>query len=179
MTDRAKNSFSSFVELVRRSCDKLYPGIGRYDRVVYGRVVRVFTSSGRVTEGAKLWSVDIEILGSNLAPDPRRGIIKDVPLDPVEVSDDGRALFPVVFVGTIVRMGWMYADRSLPYIVSITAEGLRLPDGSSGQLSSVIGDLLEILSRMRDSAAGPAVMRAQDLIEFQRILASLPGRNIS
>lgn len=177
-SSKPRNTFDSFVELVKRACSKLYPGIGYYDRTVYARVVGTFNSSGRVTAGSKLWSVDLEILGPDLQPDRSRAPIKDVPVDPLEVSDDGRALFPVLFEGTIVRLGWMYANRSLPYIVSITAEWMRLPSGSSGQLSVLVGDALEILARLRDSASGPVVMKAQDYAELRRIISSLPGTSL-
>lgn len=177
-SSKPRNSFDTFVELVKRACDRLYPGIGYYDRVVYARVVGVFYSSGRVTEGAKLWSVDVEILGPDLKPDTRRARIKDVPVDPLEVSDDGRALFPVLFEGTVLRLGWMYGNRAFPYIASITAEGMRLPEGSSGQLSVLLGDALEILARLRDSAAGPVVMKPNDYAELMRIISSLPGSSL-
>lgn len=169
------NPYQAFRELVRRTTQALYPGIGRYDRVVYGRVTKVFSSSGRVTVGSKLWSVDVELLDRNLEPDSSRGIIRDVPVDPFELSRDGRALFPVVFTGLVVRLGWMYADRSLPYIVSITAEGQRLPYTSDGQMSALIAEALQLLANLRDSAAGPVAMRANDLIRLQQIIAALPS----
>lgn len=175
---KPRNTFDSFRDLVKLACSKLYPGIGYYDRVVYARVVGTFNSSGRVTEGSKLWSVDLEILGPDLQPDLSRAPIKDVPVDPIELSTDGRALFPVLFEGTIVRLGWMYADRSLPYIVSVTAEGQRLPSGSSGQMSVILGDALEILARLRDSAAGPVSMKPQDYAALMRLIASLPGSSL-
>lgn len=178
MNREKSNPWTNFVELVRRACEGLYPGIGRYDRVVYGRITKVFSSSGRVTAGSKLWSVDVEILDRNLAPDTRRGTIKDVPVDPFELARDGRALFPVLFTGLIVRMGWMYGDRSLPYVVSVTAEGQRLPFTADGQLSPLLAEALEILGRLRDSAAGPVAMRANDAIRLAQIIQTLPGGSL-
>lgn len=37
------NPFVRFMELTRLACERLYPGIGRYDRVVYGRISNIFS----------------------------------------------------------------------------------------------------------------------------------------
>ena len=168
------NAFSAFVELVSRACEKLYPGIGRYDRIVYGRVVRISRGVGRATASSKLWSADIELLLPDLSPDSSRGIIKDVPIDPVEISGDGRALFPVVSVGLVVRLGWMYGRRDLPFIQSFTAEGQVLPYADDGQLSSVIARALTLLSYPRQTAVGPGPM-GPEYAELMKIIMTLPG----
>lgn len=170
-----RSTFKGFLELVRRSCEKLYPGIGRYDRVVYARIKRVSKGVGRSTAASKLWSVDVEILLPDLTLDPVRGIIKDVPVDPVEISTDGRAMFPIFFTGLIVRLGWMYGRRDLPYIAGVTTEQQVLPYAKDGELTPLLAEALMILARLRTSAVGPVPMKPTDYLALQQLLLNLPG----
>lgn len=170
-----RNEFTDFLKLVRLACEKLYPGIGRYDRVVYGRINRINRNVGTATASSKLWSVDVELLNPDLTSDTVRGIVRDVPIDPVEISGDGRALFPVISTGLVVRLGWMYGRRDLPYIASFTSEGQVLPYQKDGELSTQIARALELLASMRKSAVGPVPMDPQKYIELQQIIMTLPG----
>ena len=169
------NPFVRFMELTRLACERLYPGIGRYDRVVYGRISNISRNVGRATASSKLWSVDVELLSPDLSVDKVRGTSKDVPIDPVEISGDGRALFPVISVGLVVRLGWMYGRRDLPYIVAFTTEGQVLPFQKDGELSTSIANALNLLAWMRQSAVGPVPMDVDKELELRRIIASLPG----
>lgn len=170
-----RSTFKAFLELVRRACEKLYPGIGRYDRVVYARIKRVSKGTGRATASSKLWSVDVEILLPDLSLDPVRGVIKDVPVDPVEIATDGRAIFPVFFTGLIVRLGWMYGRRDLPYIAGVTTEQQVLPYSKDGELTPMLAEAFMILARMRSSAVGPVPINPNDYLALQQLLLNLPG----
>lgn len=172
---KRRNEFAEFVKLVRLVCEKLYPGIGRYDRVVYGRINRVNRNVGTATAASKLWSVDVELLNPDLSSDTVRGVVKDVPIDPIEITGDGRAMFPVISIGLVVRLGWMYGRRDLPYIVSFTSEGQSLPYQKDGELTTLIAEALELLSSLRESAVGPVPMDPEKFVRLRQIIMTLPG----
>jgi hypothetical protein len=147
--------WGTFVEMVRRACEELFPGVGKYDRAVFARVVSVSQLAGSVSEAMKLWSCTLEILGPDLKPDRSRAPIKDVPVDPIQINGLGQAMFPKPFPGLVVRLSWMYGRRDLPYIVSFTAEGQSVPLGAVGELSDLLYQAIVLLSAPQTTAVGP------------------------
>ena len=173
MADLIHRPQDAFGALVRRACERFFPGIGRYDRLVYGKGRGIAQQSGQVTGSMKLWSCDIELLNLNLAPDTTKPILKDVPLDPIQLNQAGAAMFSKPFVGLIVRVGWMGANRAFPYIHSFTAEGQMVPQGNLGELSDLLYQAIQLLAQPRQTAVGPGPydpgVQAQLLALLQRI----------
>ena len=174
MSKRTKSPWALFLEAVARALQVLHPGLGRYDRVVYARVVAFDQNMGEVSNVQKLWTCDVRVLDRNLDPDPAYPVIRGVPLDPIEISDSGQALFPKAFEGLVVRLGWMYADRSMPYIVGLTAEGQLVPLASMGELTDLLLQTIILLSRPVQTAVGPGPYDGGTLAELELLKARIP-----
>ena len=174
MADLVHPLQDSFGALVRRACERFFPGIGRYDRLSYGKVRGVTQQAGQVTGSMKLWSCDIELLTLDLASDPLKPILKDVPLDPIQLSQTGAAMFSKPFVGLIVRVGWMGANRAFPYIHSFTAEGQAVPAGQLGELSDLLYQAIKLLAEPRPTAVGPALYEASVQAQLLLLLERIP-----
>lgn len=174
MSEHVHPQWRSFLDLVRRACEQLFPGIGRYDRVVYGKVVSVSQLAGQVTSAMKCWSCDIQLLNPDLSDDKRRQPIKDVPVDPIDINSSGAALFSTPFVGMIVRVGWMYGNRAYPFIHSFTAEGQVVPLDSLGQFSGFLFDAVQLLSMPRQTAVGPGPYDPDTMAKLILLLQRIP-----
>ena len=155
MTDFVHRPEDSFRRLVARACERLFPGIGRYDRLIYAKVVSVSQTPGLVTGLMKLWSCDLQPLNPDLSTNKTRAVIKDVPIDPIQLNQMGAALFPKPFVGLIVRVGWMEGNRAFPYVHSFTAEGQLIPAAQMGELTDLLYEAVKLLSMPRQTAVGP------------------------
>lgn len=155
MTARVHRPFETLRQTVGRICEQLFPGIGRYDRPIYARVKSIQQLAGQVTSARKLWSCTVEPLTLDLKPDPTRPIIKDVPIDPIQVGSAGTALFAKPVTGMVIRLAWMGGNRAHPFILAFTAEGQILPATQTGELSDLLYQAIKLLSEARDTAVGP------------------------
>lgn len=171
---RAHRKWGAFLEAVQRACDQLFPGIGKYDRPVFARVISVSQLAGTVTGAMKLWSCTLEILGPDLKPDPKRARIKDVPLDPIQISASGQAMYPKPFPGLIVRLAWMYGRRDLPFILSFTSEGQTVPVGSMGELSDLLYQAIVLLSLPQSTAVGPTAQVPPVPVQLELLKQRIP-----
>lgn len=174
MTDKVHSRFRSFEDLVARTCERLFPGIGRYDRPIYGRVQAVNQKPGMVTAGLKLWSCDIQPLTLDLKPDKSRPILKDVPLDPIQVNSSGQAMFPKPFQGMVVRVAWMEGSRAHPFIQSFTAEGMSVPFSQMGELTDLLYQAVNLLQNSMTGASGPTFYPPPILAQIQLLLQRIP-----
>jgi len=174
MASKQRNIWKAFRESVARAIQELYPGAGYYDRVVYARVVSVNSNPGMVTDCMKLWSIDAEILTPSMEPDPAIPVVKGIPIDPIEISEIGQAMFPVPFPGLIVRVGWMYGHRGHPFIHSFTSERQLVPGSDRGSLSSLLFDAVRLLSMPRATAVGPGPYDGQTQADLLLLLSRIP-----
>jgi hypothetical protein len=174
MTDLVHQTQDTFRKLVGRACEKLFPGIGRYDRVIYAKVTNVSELGGMVTEVMKLWSCDLQPLKLDLTTDQSRAVLKDVPIDPVQISQMGAALFPKPFVGMIVRMGWMGGHRAYPFIHSFTAEGQTVPLAIFGELTDLLYQAITLLENPRVTAVGPGPYDPATLLLIEALKLRIP-----
>ena len=174
MTDLVHRPQDTFRKLVGRACEKLFPGIGRYDRVVYAKVTNVSQLGGVVTDAMKLWSCDLQILNLDLKPDRSRAVLKDVPIDPIQISATGAAMFAKPFVGLIVRMAWMNGNRAYPFIHSYTAEGQVVPAATLGELSDLLYQAIQLLSLPQTTAVGPTAQVPPVPLQIAALLLRIP-----
>lgn len=172
--DKVHRLQDSWLKLIARACERLFPGIGRYDRVIYGKVTGVSQLAGQVTQFMKLWSCDIQPLLLDLSDDPVRAILKDVPLDPIQLNAMGAAMFAKPFVGMIVRVGWMNGNRAYPYIHSFTAEGQMVPMANFGEISDLLYQAVQLLSMPRATAVGPGPYDPGVMAQLVLLLARIP-----
>jgi hypothetical protein len=126
--------------IVRRAIFKGIPGLGLYDSPRYARVLKARFGGGSVDGRSKGFSADVEVLTRDLLADPAWVQITDVPIDP-QTFGEGGAVYTVPRVGAIVRLGFMYHDPAFPFIMSITAEGSKLPEGKADEFRVEIGDI--------------------------------------
>lgn len=166
--------WGSFRDLVRRACEQVFPGIGRYDRVVFARVVSVSQLAGTVSSSMKLWSCTLQILTPDLKPDKGRAVIKDVPIDPIQINKAGQAMFAKPFPGLIVRVAWMYGRRDLPFIQSFTAEGTAVPLALFGELSDLLYQAIVLLSMPQNTAVGPTAQVPPVPMLLEELKARIP-----
>lgn len=164
-------SLEAFIE---RAVRRLFPGIGRYDRPIYGRVTAVTQQAGLVTAARKLWSCDIQPLTLDLQNDSSRPLLKDVPLDPIQISASGTAMFPKPFPGMVVRVAWMGGSRAHPFILSFTSEGQMVPIGQMGELSDLLYKAVQLLSMPRLTAVGPGPYDAATQAQLTELLLRIP-----
>ena len=174
MPARIHRPYESFKDLVARTCAKLWPGIGRYDRPIYGRVLSVNQLTGQVTTVRKLWSCDIQPLNLNLNPDKSRPTMKDVPLDPIQVGEFGTAMFAKPKVGMVVRVAWMAGNRAHPFIQSFTAEGQIVPFQTQGELSDLLYEAVKLLSMPRITAVGAGPYDPATAAQILALLLRIP-----
>lgn len=174
MSSRVESPWRKFVNALRRGLQEIHPGIGRYDRVVYARVAAFDQNPGEVSNVQKLWTCDLQVLDRHMEPDPSFPMIRGVPVDPVEISNLGQALFPKPFEGMVVRMAWMYADRSMPFIHSFTAEGLLVPPQTSGEMTDLLLQTIKLLERPVQTAVGPGFYDGQTLAELALLKMRIP-----
>lgn len=170
----AHRQWGTFLDLVRRACEQLFPGIGRYDRAVFARVKSTSQLSGSVSEAMKLWSCDLEVLGPDLKPNKRFDILKDVPVDPIQISPTGAAMFPKPHVGLIVRLAWMYGNRAHPYIQAFTAEGASVPAEAFGELSDLLYQAIVLLSMPQTTAVGPTAQMPPVPVQLELLKQRIP-----
>jgi hypothetical protein len=171
---RVHRPYDSFKTLVARTCERLWPGIGRYDRPIYGRVLSVQELAGTVTVTNKLWSCDIQPLTLDLENDSSRPKIKDVPIDPIQINASGVALFPKPFKGMVVRVAWMGGSRAHPFIQSFTAEGMTVPLADTGELSDLLYQAVQLLMQPRVTAVGPGPYDAATMAKIVLLLQRIP-----
>lgn len=174
MKTKNRSVWRAFRESVERALQELYPGAGRYDRVVYARVVDVTQNPGQVTAYLKLWSVDLQVLTPDLESDPSYPVIKGVPIDPIDINQMGQALFQNPFPGLIVRMGWMYGNRAHPFVHSFTAEGLLVPTADRGTVSSLLFEAVSLLMLPRATAVGPGPYDGSTQAKITLLLTRIP-----
>lgn len=136
-------------QVVRQAIAKVMPGqSGNFGTTVYGRILKVNRPGGAVDNRSKGFSVDVQVLLPDLAPDPNLEPILDVPIDPV-VFGNKTAVLGLPLVDMVVRVGFMYRDPSYPYIQGITAEQDSFP-------SAVLAEtLVELILRHTHLGAGP------------------------
>lgn len=170
----AHRKWDSFRALVRRACEQLFPGIGRYDRPVFARVVSVSQLAGTVSGSMKLWSCSVQILTPDLKPDKLRATLKDVPIDPIQINQAGQAMFAKPFPGLIVRVAWMYGRRDLPFIQSFTAEGQTVPQAMFGELSDLLYQAIVLLSMPQTTAVGPTAQVPPVPVLLEQLKARIP-----
>lgn len=170
----AHRKWDSFRALVRRACEQLFPGIGRYDRPVFARVVSVSQLAGTVSGSMKLWSCSLQILTPELKVDKLRATLKDVPIDPIQINQLGQAMFAKPYPGLIVRVAWMYGRRDLPFIQSFTAEGQTVPLAMNGELSDFLYQAVQLLSLPRTTAVGPGPYDPATMAQLVLLLARIP-----
>ena len=122
----------------------------------------------------KLWSCDLQPLHPNLKVNKSRAVLKDVPIDPIQINSLGAALFPKPFVGLVVRMGWMEANRAYPYIHSFTAEGQVIPAAALGEFSDLLYQAVKLLSMPRTTAVGPGPYTSYVQAQLLALLLRIP-----
>lgn len=174
MSERVHRPFDTMRTTVARICEQLFPGIGRYDRPIYARVKGVQQLAGQVTSARKLWSCTVEPLTLDLNPDPTRPIIKDVPIDPIQIGIAGTALFAKPIVGMVIRLAWMGGNRAHPFILSFTAEDQTLPATQTGELSDLLYQAVLLLSKPRQTAVGPGPYDPNTQIDLLALLMRIP-----
>jgi len=131
--------------VIRRALFMIEPAFGKFDRVLFARIIKVNFRGGSVDDAGKAFSADLQPLLKDMSPDTSFDKIIDVPLV-VGTFGNGGVVYCTPKAGSIVRLGFMYSDPSFPYIVGLTGEGLKFPDGTADEfrIETPAGVILQI-----------------------------------
>lgn len=125
--------------IVRRALFTIEPNFGKFDRPIFAKVLKVNFKGGKVDDGAKAYSVDLQPLLKDLTVDSDFDKIQDVPLN-TGTFGNGGVIYCTPKVGAVVRMGFMYSDPSYPFIINVTNEGMKIPEGSAEEFRIETGN---------------------------------------
>lgn len=98
----------------------------RYTGTRRARVVQLRSSAGTVDGDHPRYAVDVQPLTPDGADDASWPVVPDVPL-PVRWAGPQRGIFALPAIGTVVRLGFDYADPSHPYVDDVLGDGTALP----------------------------------------------------
>lgn len=119
-TDRL-SPWIRFEKMVKRAVFKLKPGFGAFDYPMFARVTKCNLNGGAVSFKSKGLSVDLQPLNKNFSDNLNFLPIVDVAI-PLQPFGTNGACIAIPKVGAIVRLAFMYADPSMPYIMEVCAE---------------------------------------------------------
>lgn len=119
---------------LRRLVEALWPELAHRTHLPHkARVVAVRSEPGVAgPPGSPRYSVDLEPLTPDGRPDPRRPVLRDVPLD-VPWAGPGRGVFALPAVGSVVRVAYYDGDPAYPYVDGILPEGQAVPQVEEGE----------------------------------------------
>ncbi|GAA6761753.1 MULTISPECIES: phage baseplate assembly protein V [Thermus] len=119
---------------LRRIVESLWPELAHRTHLPHkARVLRVRSEAGVAgPPGSVRYSVDLEPLTPDGRPDPRRPVLRDVPLD-VPWAGPGRGVFALPAVGSVVRVAYYDGDPAYPYVDGILPEGQAVPQVEEGE----------------------------------------------
>jgi hypothetical protein len=142
---KALSLWRIFESVIRKTILSIVPNFDRFDQVVFGKIIKVNISGGRVDDRAKGISADVQVLKQDFDTDTDYEVIKDVPFDSALFGTAGGA-FSTPPVGAIVRMGFMYNSPLFPFIVSVTNEGKTVPAATDAEyrIETSAGDTVRI-----------------------------------
>lgn len=122
----------ALTNIVRRA----FPELGEGTHLPHkARVVALHGEPGTVRAdglGTRRYSVDVEPLTPDGEPDDSRPHLLDVPLE-VAWTGDGRGVFGLPAVGSVVRVCYYGGSAAHPYIDGIVPDGHRVPAVADGE----------------------------------------------
>ncbi|MBM4394354.1 MAG: hypothetical protein FJ087_01535 [Deltaproteobacteria bacterium] len=125
MVDELK---AALVKLLRAGSPEL-----RGMHPVQARVVKTHGDAGAMTEAEPRYSVDVQVLRRDGGDDPDWPVIPDVEC-PVLWAGPGCGVYAMPAVGAVVRVGFLYGDRSCPVVEGVSGRGFNAPGVLAGQL---------------------------------------------
>jgi len=124
----------SLKSALRKVIEALWPELGHRTHLPHkARVLAVRSSGGAAgPPGEVRYSVDLEPLTPDGRPDPRRPVLKDVPLD-VPWIGTRRGVYALPEVGAVVRVGYYEGDPAYPYVDGVLSEGKEVAQVEPGE----------------------------------------------
>lgn len=118
---------------LRRLIREALPELLGFHVSIRARVVAVHEEAGRIEEGRRRYSVDVQPLRPDGSDDENAPVIPDVEIPTIWAGPD-RGIFALPEVGAIVRVAWDYGDPAHPYVHSVLGYGFDAPEHPLGAL---------------------------------------------
>lgn len=159
------------------------------------RVLAVHGEAGPLSpDGPRRYSVDVQPLHPDGTDDDSRAPIHDVPLEVAWTGPEGRGVYGLPDVGSIVLIGYIGGSPSYPYVDRVLADGHDVPDLAPGEylirqqggvtIRIAPDGTVEITSTVKIvvdapeveiAGGGPAVGRVGDEVEVYVLSGSSAG----
>jgi len=121
------SAFQKFEDVIVKLWKRNFPNFFKFGQIYLARITKVNLDGGKVDINSKGVSFDCEILKNDFTTDTDFKTILDIPFDKSLFGDNG-GVFDIPSIGTNVHIGFVRANPSAPFLISMNAEGKTLPE---------------------------------------------------